>query len=85
MNCKQGDLAIVVDAPPYAQEFLGRIYTCVSLTASDLNKPAWKVDGNTTSKHGLIVKCIEDMFLKPLDAPLDDDEVINEKELTCTD
>lgn len=85
MNCKKGDLAIVVDAPPYAQEFLGRIYVCVSYTLSNLGKPAWNVEGNTISKDGWNVKAVEDMFLKPLDAPLNDDEVINEKELACTD
>lgn len=85
MNCKQGDLAIVVDAPPYAQEFLGRIYTCIDLTTSDFNQPAWKVTGNRKCKDGRSIVCIEDMFLKPLDAPLNDDEVINEKELSCTD
>ena len=85
MNCKQGDLAIVVDAPPYAQEFLGRIYTCKSLTAGITGASAWYVDGNTESKSGYDVKCIEDMFLKPLDAPLNDDEIINEEELSCTE
>ena len=85
MNCKQGDLAIVVDTPPYAREFLGRIYTCLKQTESITGAPAWYVEGNTISKDGANVKAIEDMFLKPLDAPLNEDETINEEELSCTD
>ena len=78
MNCKKGDLAIVVNAPPYAQEFLGRIYTCKALTAGTTGHPAWYVDGNTESKHGYDVKCVEDIFLKPLDAPLQEDFLVEE-------
>lgn len=85
MNCKQGDLAIVVDTPPYAREFLGRIYICKARTVNLYRQPSWIVDGNTITKDGRDVGNIEDMFLKPLDAPLNEDETINEKELTCTD
>ena len=85
MNCKQGDLAIVVTAPHYATEFIGRIYTCLSLSENCMGQPAWEVSGNRKTRTGQDVNVVEDKFLKPLDAPLNEDETITDEELTCTD
>ena len=85
MNCKQGDLAVIVRVPPEANEFIGRIYTCLSVTENVFGQPSWYVEGNTKTKDGRDVRAIEDMFLMPLDAPLNEDETITDEELTCTD
>lgn len=69
MNCKQGDLAVVVTAKFFPEE-IGKIVTCVQFKPS-LGEPAWIVDpplGKDESRNGHFFKAdwVFDSCLRPI-------------------
>lgn len=91
MNCKEGDLAIVVSSSPTTREFLGRIVRCLHIEGSNCFGPLWRVEGGTWSEvFGMHVSLFEDCALRPIRPQSDDavDEMVliagkpNQKELT---
>lgn len=84
MNCKQGDLALVI-----AGDNAGRVLTCLRLIAADskysADAPIWRVDRNITwyhsytGKKALFTIC-PDSILMPIN-PLGDIEEIETSEI----
>lgn len=86
MNCKLGDLAIIVNSPKDQTDFLGAIVRLKNFYVNVVNnQPTWIFENSVRSGTGRMACGAEDQYLKPLDAPLNDDEIINERELICTD
>ena len=76
MNCKPGDLAIIVDGGSYP-EVIGKIIKCESLDEpSMLHGPMWFTDGSIFSRKGKIT-AIADKCLKPLRDNPGQDETLN--------
>ena len=67
MNCKSGDLAICVNAPPWAIEFIGRIYRVKQLIRFNNFPSFWTMyEGDLRTKGGQMANGIEDKYLKPI-------------------
>ena len=75
MNCKQGDLAIIVGCVnvPVAN---GRIVRCVAFVP-DYNIPAWDIDPPVVAPDG-VYPSIHDSLLRPINNPGEDavDEIV---------
>ena len=74
MNCKQGDLAIVVEAHGSFRSAVGRIVRCEALSAK--HSAAWVVDPPLTIQVGIghVLHCeaVGDECLRPIRDPGDD-------------
>lgn len=77
MNCKPGDLAIVIKSK---QNNLGKIVRCIEYLPEfmwkDLPDGAWVVDGNITSIDPTSLNRVPDSWLKPLRDNDEEDETI---------
>lgn len=77
MNCKPGDLAIVIKSE---QGNLGKIVRCIEYLPGfkwkDMTYGAWVVDGNLTNIDPKGVNRIPDNWLKPLRDSDGEDETI---------
>jgi len=87
MNCKEGDIAIVIRS---RANNLGKIVKCVRpATAEDIEYywmridkgPAWIVEGNIITRGGYKVPLAFDSDLKPLPGAGLEDDVMNLKEV----
>ena len=78
MNCRKGDLAMVVRTAQWNERFLGRIVRCVDL-CRDTTVPTWTTD--PPIMVGMNVLYAEDEALKPLRGDISNDEITNCKEL----
>ena len=85
MEVKLGDLAIIVNSPEHQTEFLGAIVRLKNFYINRYNEPTWIFENPVRRTSGRVAGGAEDRYLKPLDAPLDEDETITDKELVCTD
>ncbi len=74
MNCKPGDLAIVVAAPAIAKRAIGSIVRCVELFDGFGTGPMWTVEPPAAGHYW----GIKDRWLRPIRDPGDDavDEVL---------
>lgn len=74
MNCKPGDLAIVVDAPAHAAHVIGCIGTCISTFELD-GRTIWNFDPPAKGHYW----GVNDFWLRPIRDPGDDarDETLN--------
>lgn len=93
MNCKQGDLALVIG--PAARACIGKVVTCVEFlpigTAMDCplgeaisQEPAWLTDRilvATSHDYGLYNRTIRDRALMPLRPPASDETDIADQDL----
>lgn len=82
MNCKQGDLAIVVKgALGHKSPNLGKIVTCLKLYPAGTNGynlsqgPLWEVDKQFEDTWGGSDCFMFDSFLRPLRGELSGDEI----------
>lgn len=75
MNCRPGDLAMVVDT--IHKHLLGRIITVHNLAGENQFGPCWNYSGNLVSSTGRL-EYVEDCCLKPIRDPGDDavDEMV---------
>lgn len=79
MNCKQGDLAIIVGSVAAKEGKEGLIIRVLSCgTDPDHGVPSWTYEGNVIHPSGIRYRRILDCFLRPIRDPGDDavDEVI---------
>ena len=80
MNCKPGDLAVMVRS---AASNHGLIVSCLKIATDKemidcgfdfRNTPAWVVDRKIISNHGTLINIVPDSFLRPIrDNPGDDE------------
>ena len=67
MNCKPNQVVVVVRTPPWATEFLGRIYRTRALFSQPVGPSFWLMsEGNLVARDGSKVDGIEDKYLKPI-------------------
>jgi hypothetical protein len=82
MNCKPGDLAVVVRAGPLTQDFLGRLVTVKrpgpDLFVDGIVYASWEYEPELRNSVG-VVQAIEDACLRPIRDPGDDarDQTLN--------
>jgi hypothetical protein len=63
MNCKPGDLAVIIRTSPAWAKYLGRLVTCLELDPYHRQGPSWRLDiKHTTGAH--IYAC--DSGLRPI-------------------
>lgn len=82
MNCKQGDLAIIVNSRN--SKNIGKIVTCLELDLSThtpygyrwLDSPRWKVGIKIISNLGHLIDSVADCNLRPLRDNDGEDEMI---------
>lgn len=75
MNCKPGDLAMVVGG--WFPQLHGRIITVYNVVRSNELGPCWSYSGNLSIK-GYVIEYVEDCCLKAIRDPGDDavDEMV---------
>lgn len=75
MNCKQGDLAIIVRTSYQTYSALGRIVKCMKL---DVTKEliAWRIEHPIHLPNGRIVELCEDIALRPIRPSEGQDETL---------
>ena len=71
MNCRQGDLAVIISAPWNVEHEIGRFVTCVRLGRSNDGKAAaWEIAEpfwtNTRCGHRVRIHGINDADLQPI-------------------
>jgi hypothetical protein len=71
MNCKPGDLAVIVRGiSGWSDYCIGRIVTVTKLAANESGDPAWRYEPEIVCvKHGRPFDVIEDSMLRPLRDP----------------
>jgi len=88
MNCKQGDLAIVVKSVAGNE---GKIVRCVRFIGKDVNSDGepmqgddrWEVDTEMVTFLGSKVRSVQDSCLRPIRGDLLDEETEREMERTA--
>ena len=78
MNCKQGDLAIVVRAlDPRVNHHIGMVIRCASLTYSHDGVPCWRLETpvkDNRYRWGAVLLAVADHDLRPIrDNPGEDE------------
>lgn len=73
MNCKPGDLAVVVNGGQWHQEHVGKIVSVKRLAWPNEYGPTWEYEPELWStKWQLYVPCLEDVAIRPIRDPGDD-------------
>jgi hypothetical protein len=72
VNCKQGDLAVVVmvDGHPVLERFIGSIRR-VKIIVTAWDGPAWTYEGRRFKAKGQTCQAIPDRWLRPIRDPGD--------------
>ena len=74
MNCKPGDLAIVVKAHKHAEHTVGAIVSVTTRFGMLGEWPAWNYKGVLRDKLGRRITALEDVCLRPIrDNPGEDE------------
>lgn len=81
MNCKQGDLAIIVKSLAGNE---GKIVRCVRFIGNDdafMYGDRWEIDVQLQASDGTYANSVSDSHMRPLRGDLLNDEITNTKEL----